>query len=226
MTGHDFRTVSVVPATNAAAGVVTSICSRCDETKTEEFAFADAAVRLTVGTADGTAKIHRGTIDVPVAIAVDKGMDSAEFAVAYDKTRLVLTGVSTGWILDGDTVKTATKLTGSTKVVLTFAVKTDADNFVNPGDAVVSISDAKVYSGEEIMTIGAISGKVVVTKAGDINGDGKINSKDVTRLRKIVLGAEKDVLGAANINGDAKVNSKDVTRLRKCVLGVTSEVYY
>lgn len=226
LTGHDFRTVSVVPATNAAAGVVTSICSRCDETKTEEFAFADAAVRLTVGTADGTAKIHRGTIDVPVAIAVDKGMDSAEFAVAYDKTRLVLTGVSTGWILDGDTVKTATKLTGSTKVVLTFAVKTDADNFVNPGDAVVSISDAKVYSGEEIMTIGAISGKVVVTKAGDINGDGKINSKDVTRLRKIVLGAEKDVLGAANINGDAKVNSKDVTRLRKCVLGVTSEVYY
>ena len=111
-------------------------------------------------------------------------------------------------------------------MVLTFAVKTDADNFVNPGDAVVSISDAKVYSGEEIMTIGAISGKVVVTKAGDINGDGKINSKDVTRLRKIVLGAEKDVLGAANINGDAKVNSKDVTRLRKCVLGVTSEVYY
>lgn len=226
LTGHDFRTVSVVPATNAAAGVVTSICSRCDETKTEEFAFADAAVRLTVGTTDGAAKIHRGTIDVPVAIAVDKGMDSAEFAVAYDKTRLVLTGVSTGWILDGDTVKTATKLTGSTKVVLTFAVKTDADNFVNPGDAVVSISDAKVYSGEEIMTIGAISGKVVVTKAGDINGDGKINSKDVTRLRKIVLGAEKDVLGAANINGDAKVNSKDVTRLRKCVLGVTSEVYY
>ena len=228
LTGHDFRTVSVVPATDAAAGVVTSICSRCDETETEKFAFADAAVRLTVGTADGTAKIHRGTIDVPVAIAVDKdkGMDSAEFAVAYDKTRLVLTGVSTGWILDGDTVKTATKLTGSTKVVLTFAVKTDADNFVNPGDAVVSISDAKVYSGEEIMTIGAISGKVVVTKAGDINGDGKINSKDVTRLRKIVLGAEKDVLGAANINGDAKVNSKDVTRLRKCVLGVTSEVYY
>ena len=226
LTGHDFRTVSVVPATNAAAGVVTSICSRCDETKTEEFAFADAAVRLTVGTTDGTAKIHRGTIDVPVAIAVDKGMDSAEFAVAYDKTRLVLTGVSTGWILDGDTVKTATKLTGSTKVVLTFAVKTDADNFVNPGDAVVSISDAKVYSGKEIMTIGAISGKVVVTKAGDINGDGKINSKDVTRLRKIVLGAEEDVLGAANINGDAKVNSKDVTRLRKCVLGVTSEVYY
>ena len=45
-------------------------------------------------------------------------------------------------------------------------------------------------------------------------------------MRKIVLGAEKDVLGAANINGDAKVNSKDVTRLRKCVLGVTSEVYY
>lgn len=226
LTGHDFRTVSVVPATDAAAGVVTSICSRCDETKTEEFAFADVAVRLTVGTADGTAKIHRGTIDVPVAIAVDKGMDSAEFAVAYDKTRLVLTGVSTGWILDGDTVKTATKLTGSTKVVLTFAVKTDADNFINPGDAAVSIGDAKVYSGEEIMTIGAISGKVVVTKAGDINGDGKINSKDVTRLRKIVLGAEKDVLGAANINGDAKVNSKDVTRLRKCVLGVTSEVYY
>lgn len=226
LTGHDFRTVSVVPATNAAAGVVTSICSRCDETKTEEFAFADAAVRLTVGTADGTAKIHRGTIDVPVAIAVDKGMDSAEFAVAYDKTRLVLTGVSTGWILDGDTVKTATKLMGSTKVVLTFAVKTDADNFINPGDAAVSIGNAKVYSGEEIMTIGAISGKVVVTKAGDINGDGKINSKDVTRLRKIVLGAEEDVLGAANINGDAKVNSKDVTRLRKCVLGVTSEVYY
>ena len=59
---------------------------------------------------------------------------------------------------------------------------------------------------------------------GDINSDGKINSKDVIALMKaIVAGTAKDN-PAADFNGDGKVNSKDVIAIMKAIVaGTTSE---
>ena len=55
---------------------------------------------------------------------------------------------------------------------------------------------------------------------GDVNGDGKINSTDVTRLlrylanRNPVTGeSEVEVSLGADANGDGKITSLDVTRL-------------
>ena len=111
-------------------------------------------------------------------------------------------------------------------MTLTFTVATDEGSFVNPGDAAISIGETTAQGADGALTVGQTAGKVVITKAGDINGDGKVNGKDITRLRKIILGTEEDVLGAANVNGDTRVNGKDITRLRKCILNVEGELYY
>jgi len=49
---------------------------------------------------------------------------------------------------------------------------------------------------------------------GDINGDGKVNDKDVTRLiNYLTFSGVPAVEAALDVNGDGKVNDKDVTRL-------------
>lgn len=60
-----------------------------------------------------------------------------------------------------------------------------------------------------------------IESLGDINGDGKVNSKDLTRLMKIIAGVSGESAENVDINGDGKVNSKDLTRLMKMIAGDT-----
>ena len=49
---------------------------------------------------------------------------------------------------------------------------------------------------------------------GDINGDGELNNKDVTRLIRYIKYNDVTVLeDALDVNGDGEVSNKDVTRL-------------
>ena len=55
---------------------------------------------------------------------------------------------------------------------------------------------------------------------GDINGDGTVNNKDLTRLMKFLAGEDVTVVEAAlDVNGDKSVNNKDLTRLMKYLAG-------
>lgn len=59
--------------------------------------------------------------------------------------------------------------------------------------------------------------------SGDVNGDGKVNSLDVLKLQRYLLGLEhlSDAgKAAADLNGDGKVNSQDLLLLQKKVLGM------
>lgn len=61
---------------------------------------------------------------------------------------------------------------------------------------------------------------------GDINGDGIVNNKDLTRLMKNLAGEDVTVVQAAlDINGDKTVNNKDLTRLMKYLAGESVEIY-
>jgi len=53
-------------------------------------------------------------------------------------------------------------------------------------------------------------------QTGDVNGDGKLNSKDASALLKFLAGQDvKYVASASDFNGDGKINSKDASALLK-----------
>lgn len=84
------------------------------------------------------------------------------------------------------------------------------DNKVGTGASVCLMDGNKVVD----------SIKIVVT--GDINGDGKINNMDVSRIARIVV--KKDIpddlqLIAADINGSGDVNNRDAAYLMRYLVG-------
>ena len=78
-----------------------------------------------------------------------------------------------------------------------------------------------------IMVVSCFSGIItgvqatgVSPVAGDINGDGNVNNKDLTRLMKYLAGEDVEVvIVTIDPNGDGNVNNKDLTRLMKYLAG-------
>ena len=74
-------------------------------------------------------------------------------------------------------------------------------------------------SGEKATTNSKVAKITVLEKkiaSGDINGDGAVDAKDVTVLRRYLASWGVDIqMDAADLNGDGEVNAKDVTVLRR-----------
>ena len=62
------------------------------------------------------------------------------------------------------------------------------------------------------------------TGYGDVNGDGKVNAKDVLKIRKALVGNETGTYykAAGDVNADKNVNAKDVLKIRKYLVDKTS----
>ncbi len=66
----------------------------------------------------------------------------------------------------------------------------------------------------------------VIRQKGDINGDGKVNNKDITRLFQYLSDWDVNVNRAAlDINNDNAVNNKDLTRLFQYLSGWNVEIF-
>ena len=104
-------------------------------------------------------------------------------------------------------------------VALTYTI-TDSSNY---GLTVKSGSFKACYSGDKAMTdpytCKVRTGDVM---KGDVNGDGKVNTMDVSRLYAHVRGTNPlsdEQLANADVNGDGKINTMDVSRLYAHVRG-------
>ena len=178
------------------------------------------------------------TVTVEARLENNPGISSVSMKIDYDMARLKLesaefgpeisAGAFTNFNLPYITLVRSGDCTGDVLVVtLTFSVLSDAE----AGDAYVHLEyeegDITNYDEEDV-NFAVISGCVTVVDyvPGDINGDGKVNSKDLTRLLKYISHEDVEVNEAAlDVNGDGKVNSKDLTRLLKYISHEDVEIH-
>ena len=102
---------------------------------------------------------------------------------------------------------------------------------IQNGSAVLRGADGKEKTGiaatGDILEIrtnkGAVHKSYPVVILGDVNGDGKVNSQDLRRTQRHILGVatvDGYALTAADTNQDGKVNSQDLRRAQRFILGI------
>ncbi len=105
---------------------------------------------------------------------------------------------------------------------MSYTLPEDAENDT-VYDITASYRTGDVYDNDlNDIILSMINGSITVQNFtyGDINDDGTINMKDVTILRRAVVGGYGIELNrACDVNGDEASNMKDVTVLRRYVVG-------
>jgi len=202
-------------------------------------AFADGGT-LTVGTATGKAGKD---VVIPVTLNAD-GVTSGVFKISYNADVLTYKSATTATFDASSTVDGATAGTvkfafanessavaaNTALITVTFTVKEGAAVGASTVSAVLEAAYAEQHlkadgffdANGDAVAVDITAGSVTVEEdapafaRGDVNGDGKKNTKDVIYLlNHIGSSTTYPLIGDSNsdMNGDGKVNTKDVIYL-------------
>jgi hypothetical protein len=92
-----------------------------------------------------------------------------------------------------------------------------------------SLSGTPTAAGNSSVTIGVSDGQLSATKVfnivvsprlGDVNGDGAVNTADITKVERIIVGLDATTT-SADANQDGKVNAADVTKVERIIAGLS-----
>ena len=183
------------------------------------------------------------TVDVEISLKNNPGVSSIGLDVSYDKDILSLEKIVYNSEMGGNTQSSglsdnpATLLwvnssanfsQDATFATLTFKVSANAKEGA-VADVKLSYDEDNIYNLEENnVNCETVDGKVTVQTllAGDINDDGKVNNKDVSRLMQYLAHWEVEVNTLVlDCNGDEKINNKDVSRLMQHLAHWDVELY-
>lgn len=135
---------------------------------------------------------------------------------------IIATGNNTAalTVKGAETVLKARGLNSQPLAGLGNVVLSDGLTFTSPAGAYFDTASHAVVAQDGGSLIGQwieiSKGALVV---GDVNGDGVVNSSDVTALYKFILTGDTTQLRNGDVNGDGTVNSGDVTAVYKLILG-------
>ena len=183
------------------------------------------------------------TVDVDIAMTNNPGIASIGLNVGYDSDILTVENITFNSEMGGTTqtsqltknpvkliwISSTSNFNGDANIAtITFRVSGDiTDNIAS--EVELSYDPDDIYNiAEDNIDCSVVNGiiNVVAAVPGDINGDTKVNNKDVTRLLQYL--AQWDVFVNAptlDTNGDGKVNNKDVTRLMQYLAHWDVEIY-
>ena len=184
--------------------------------------YADAKV-----SGDGNITIQPGENTIPVTVTATSGQVRTYTIVITAPGEPLPPAATPTVTADGYTLgETLEGVTPSTAVSALLGKLT-----VKDGKAVLCAADGKqktdgIAATGDILQIHTTDGKVhksyPVVIRGDVNGDGKVNSQDLRRTQRHILGSaalEGYFLSASDANGDGKVNSQDLRRAQRYILG-------
>ncbi len=206
----------------------------------KEFEVPEDAPKIVIDSTNGT--IGK-TVTVKISLKNNPGIASMKLNVTFDQSVLTLADITYNSEMGGqfqlpqdmDSPAILNWYNGWNNceddgafATLTFTVAEDAthDSYTNIS---VTYDPEDVYNIlEQNVTFYAEGGDLHVIEyvPGDINNDGEVNNKDVTRMFQYLSGWEVEVCEKAlDVNGDGNVNNKDMTRLFQYLSDWDVEIY-
>lgn len=216
---HNYVTVS--GADNAA------LIKKCSCTHTEEVTVTETTPVIVIA---DTHSNNKNEIEVAVSVKNNPGFKAMSFTLDFDSSKLQFVSAEnkttlTNLVSDGNviTLGSAGENTNYTEngdiVILTFKALTDCEG--QPVALTYNITDITNADGEAVL-FAIDNGKVSAINytAGDVNGDGKVELKDVTYLRRHLAGwvGYTDIVKfAGDADGNGIVDQLDVAYLLRHV---------
>ena len=175
-------------------------------------ALEDSVIWLT----GGPAPVALASIDVPEPVGVTVSGQVKSYNPGDATTLQLKQGTEVKYTADID----ATTGTGQVTQSFSFtAVAAGTYDLVVTKAGHLTYTVTGVVVGTENVDLNAATGKAYQTitlLAGDLNGDGFVNAKDRTALKKELNKSGAEISNKlADINGDTYVNAKDRTALKK-----------
>lgn len=185
----------------------------------------------------GSKNVTKGKqFTVNVEVKNNPGFNTASLKIKYDIDKLKLISAelgesyAAGATVSYDNLPYVTFIRSdnvtadSVMLILTFEALAVGESNISLEYSAGDISNIK----EEDVNFAVVDGKITVVEytPGDINNDGRINTKDLTRLIKYINHESVDYNEQAlDVNGDGKVNTKDLTRLLRYINKENVEIF-
>ena len=192
-----------------------------------------AGVTVSIDAPDEAAPDSDFTANVNVSEVVD--FDSCNYDVSFDASVLQLDNVTSGLIgsttipvdiyneISSGTYRVIQNVPGLAGVsgsgyltVLHFHV------IGSQGDSSpISLANGMLSNNlaEQITATWTGDSVNVTLVPGDANGDGNVNSLDITKVERVITGLDAETPGA-DANGDGKVNALDITKIERIIAGL------
>ncbi len=178
------------------------------------------------------------TVEVPVILKNNPGIEGVTLGFEYDNTVLQLVEIKENKDLFPGTWMKNTGVTWAsssgnnasdgTFLTLMFEISEEADEGKTNITVVYEEGDISNEHMEDVNFVidsGEIS--IVTRIPGDVNGDGKVNTKDFLTIMKYLAGdtSVSVVQGSIDVNNDGKENTKDFLTLMKYLAGEDIEIF-